>query len=90
MYTQTYMNNVYARLATLTDANKRWLAHRLLEDTRRATRSRTMKNARGIEFPHVSKTVEVSPKVLGMVVGELPVGFDVDAELGKMWEERAE
>ncbi len=90
MHTRTYMNDVYASLATLTDDNKRWLAHRLLEDTRKIMRPRTVRNIRSIEFPHISKAVKVSPKVLAMVVGELPAGFDVDAELGKMWEERAE
>lgn len=78
------LDDVYQMLAGLSLDNKRWLAERLTVDI-----ANEGAKAHNLEYPHIPHGRPISPKVLAMVAGRLPEGFDVEKETDNMWEEFA-
>ena len=83
------LNNLWSYLQglSLTSQNKRWLANHLISAEDLAEGIQPQKE---VVFPKIPKDYKPSPKVLAWTCGRLPKGFDVEKELGLMWEERAQ
>ncbi len=77
----------YLQGLSLTASNQRWLASHLIEA---ADSAETRLKKDKLVFPKIPMDYKPSQKVLDMTCGPLPKDFDVDKELEKMWEERAE
>lgn len=78
----------YLQGLSLTASNQRWLADHLIEAAEAASNRDTLKKKP--VFPKIPKNYKPSEKVLAMTCGRLPKDFDLDKELDKMWEERAQ
>ena len=77
----------YLQGLSLTANNQRWLANHLIEA---AEKAETKNEKKELVFPRIPKDYKPSKKVLAMTCGPLPKDFDVEKELDRMWEERAQ
>ncbi len=78
------LDSVWNLVQSLSIDNQKWLADKVYEEIAQKRR-----NDKKLVFPHRPVDKEVSPEVMEIVMDRLPVDIDIEAELGKMWEERA-
>lgn len=84
------LNNLWSYLQglSLTASNQRWLANHLIEAAEATSHRDVLKKE--LKFPKIPKDYKPSAKVMSMTCGPLPKDFDLEGELNKMWEERAQ